>query len=508
MNRLLLDGNGLTLHQCSQFVRLSPQLTIAETARQRMQKSRQVIREAVESGRTIYGVNTGFGKLADVRVNRPDLEELQLNLIRSHAAGVGEPFSVEIVRLIMLLKVNALAKGYSGVRPALVDLLIDMLNHHIHPVIPSRGSVGASGDLAPLAHLALTLTGEGKVLDRGREQPANFALVRKGLKPLALKAKEGLAILNGTQVSLACGISGLDRLHNLVKAADILGAASVEALKGTDIPFQARLQEVRNQRGQELSARNLYRLLQESEIHESHRYCGKVQDMYSLRCMPQVHGAVRDAMSYAADVFGREANACTDNPVVFPDSGDIVSGGNFHAEPIGIPIDTLTTAAAELGNISERRIAAMQDPSMSQMPAFLTEAGGLQSGYMIPQVVAASLVSENKGLAHPASVDSIPTSGNQEDHVSMAAGAGRQLLQVIENVETILAIEWLCACQGLDLKEGLKPARALEPAYDLLRSEVPEYTKDRPHSGDIQQARELIRSNALVEAISENVELV
>ncbi len=508
MNLLVLDGNGLTLDQCSQFVRLFPKVSIDEQALERMRESRRVVREAVESGRTIYGVNTGFGKLADVRVDRADLEALQLNLIRSHAAGVGEPLPETIVRLIMLLKANALAKGYSGVRPVLATSLLSLLNRGILPIIPSKGSVGASGDLAPLAHLALTLVGEGRVLYRGREQPAVFALRHQGLNVLSLQAKEGLAILNGTQVSLAFGIAGLLRIQNLIQVADILGATSVEALKGTDVPFTPGIQEVRNQRGQSLSARNLHRLLRESEIHESHRDCGKIQDMYSLRCMPQVHGAVRDAVSYAADVFEREANASTDNPVVFPESGAILSGGNFHAEPLGIPLDTLGTAAAELGSISERRIAAMQDPTVSQMPAFLTEASGLQSGYMLPHVVSASLASENKVLAHPSSVDSLPTSANQEDHVSMAAFAGRKLLEIVGNVETILAIEWLCAVQGLDLKGGLKPAKALEPSCELLRAHVPKYERDREHSGDIAKAVELIRTGELVRVIAEQTKLV
>ncbi|MBS1271641.1 MAG: Histidine ammonia-lyase [Candidatus Marinimicrobia bacterium] len=507
MKSLILDGNSLKIPDCTGFLRHSPPVSIDDKAVERMNESRRIVEKAITSNETYYGINTGFGKLADVRIDNDQLADLQVNLVRSHAAGVGEPFPNTIVKLMMMLKVNALVKGYSGCRPVVAETIASMLNTGVYPVIPSKGSVGASGDLAPLAHLALAVIGEGEVTWRGKRVPSLFALKQEDIPPVALQAKEGLAILNGTQASLAAGIDAFIRLENLVKAADILGATSVEALKGTDTPFREELHAIRDHNGQQKSARNLYTLLQESEIHESHRDCGKVQDMYSLRCMPQVHGASRDNMEYARKILTTEMNSCTDNPVVFPETGKIISGGNFHAEPVGMVLDSLGTAAAELGSISERRIAAMMDPTMSQMPAFLTRNSGLQSGYMIPQVTAAALASENKGLAHPSTVDSIPTSANQEDHVSMATFAARKLREIVGNVEQILAVEWLCAVQGLDLKDGLKPAKLLQPVYDTLREKVPTWGEDRVHSKDMNQAVTLLRDGKLVEAVEANCPL-
>ncbi|MCF7803492.1 MAG: histidine ammonia-lyase [Candidatus Marinimicrobia bacterium] len=503
MDRLILDGNSLSLEQCSDFLAFNSPVTIEDTAIHRMEQSREVVEQAIASGKTVYGVNTGFGKLSDVRIDNDKLEQLQANLVRSHAAGVGDPIGDDIVRLILLFKINALAKGNSGCRALIAETLAEVLNAGILPVIPAQGSVGASGDLAPLSHLALTLMGEGIVQYRGKKIPAMFALKQEGVEPVTLKAKEGLAILNGTQVSLALGVEALLRLDNLVKAADIIGAMSVETLQGTDQPFRADVQEIRAQDGQVASAKNLYSLLQDSEIHDHHRDCGKVQDMYSLRCMPQVHGACRNALEYARPVLSREMNSSTDNPIVFPESGEIVSGGNFNAEPVGMVLDSLSVAAAELASISERRIASMMDPQMSQMPPFLTENSGLQSGYMLPQITAASLVSENKVLAHPASVDSIPTSANQEDHVSMAPHAGRKLRDITANVENVFAIEWLCAAQGLDLKKPLTPAKSLQPAYRLIREHVPPWEGDRSHEKDIHVAARLIKMGMLVKSVSE-----
>jgi len=507
MDILVLTGNDLTIEDCSNYLTHHQSVKIADTAVQKMQNARTVVEKAIKTGKTIYGVNTGFGKLADVRIENENLAQLQINLVRSHAAGVGEPLDTDLVRLMMLLKANALAKGYSGNRPVVAQRLVDMLNNDIRPVIPSKGSVGASGDLAPLAHLALCLIGEGEVAYRGRVQPSMYAFIHNNLKPVELQAKEGLAVLNGTQVSLAAGILAILRLENIERAADIIGALSVEALKGTDVPFRPEIHQARGLSGQSCSASNLYRLLQNSEIHESHRDCGKVQDMYSLRCMPQVHGASRDVVRNAKDIFTKEANASTDNPVVLAETNEIISGGNFHAEPVGMQLDSLAIAVAEFGSISERRIAAMMDPQMSQMPAFLTKHSGLESGFMLPQVTAAALVSENKVLAHPSTVDSIPTSANQEDHVSMAPYAGRKLLDIIENVEIVLGIELLCAAQGIDLKEGLQPAEHLQPAYALIREHVPEYTEDRVHSKDIEAATHLIRSGELVNTVNKSLEL-
>jgi len=507
MDTLVLTGNNLTIEDCSIFLSEHQSVQIDESANQKMQNARVVVEQAIKTGKTIYGVNTGFGKLADVRIDNENLAQLQVNLVRSHAAGVGKPLDSDLVRLMMLLKANALAKGYSGNRPVVAQRLVDMLNNDIQPVIPSKGSVGASGDLAPLAHLALCLIGEGEVKYRGRVQPSMYAFKHADLQPVELQAKEGLAVLNGTQVSLAAGIWAILQLENIQRAADVVGALSVEALKGTDVPFRPEIHQARGLNGQIHSAGNLYNLLQNSEIHESHRDCGKVQDMYSLRCMPQVHGASRDAIRNAKEIFNKEANASTDNPVVLAETNEIISGGNFHAEPVGIQLDALAIAAAEFASISERRIAAMMDPQMSQMPAFLTPHSGLQSGFMLPQVTAAALVSENKVLAHPSTVDSIPTSANQEDHVSMAPYAGRKLLDIIENVEMVLGIELLCAAQGIDLKEGLKPAENLQAAFAMVREHVPEYTEDRVHSKDIKSAARLIHSGELVKTVNKSLVL-
>jgi len=504
MNSLILDGNSLSIRDCAGFLRHNLPISIDDNAISRMEDSRKIVEKAITSGETYYGINTGFGKLADVRIDNEQMAQLQINLVRSHAAGVGDPYPKDIAKLMMMLKVNALAKGYSGCRPVIAETLVQICNAGIYPIIPSKGSVGASGDLAPLAQIALTAIGEGEIIYRGRKYPSLFALNLEGIRPVTLEAKEGLAILNGTQASLATGIEAYIRLENLVKAADIIGATSVEALKGTNTPFREEIHAIRGHEGQRKSAQNLYALLQDSEIHESHRNCGKVQDMYSLRCMPQVHGAVRDTMEYARTTLTTEMNSCTDNPVVLPETGEIISGGNFHAEPVGLVLDSLATAAAELGSISERRTAAMLDPGMSQMPAFLTSDSGLQSGYMMPQVTAAALVSENKLLANPSSVDSIPTSANQEDHVSMAPYAARKLGEIVSNLEHILAIEWLCAVQGLDFKNDLEPAKCLQPVYEVLRETVPPWAEDRIHSRDINEAVSLLRNGRLVEAV-ENV---
>ena len=508
MNSINLDGNSLSLEQCGFYLSNYPVVEISSSAIERMEMSRKVVEKAIATGETIYGVNTGFGKLANVRIDNEQLAELQLNLVRSHAAGTGDPFPVDLTRLIILLKANALAKGFSGCRPIVAETIVAILNAGIRPIIPSKGSVGASGDLAPLAHLALTVIGEGQVIYRGRQVPAAFALHQADITPIDLLAKEGLAILNGTQASLAYGVDAILRLRNLIKVADIIGAMSVEALKGTDVPFRPEIQAVRGQAGQAKSAENLFNLLQESEIHESHRDCGKVQDMYSLRCMPQVHGASRDALQHAEMILSRELNACTDNPIVLPDSNEIISGGNFHAEPVGMVLDLMAVATAELGSISERRIASMMDPTMSQMPAFLTDNSGVESGYMIPHVTAASLVSENKSLAHPATVDSIPTSANQEDHVSMAPIAGKKLREIVGNTEQILAIEWLCAAQGLDYKDGLQPAKALQPSYKLLRRKITRWTEDRIQHNDIQMATELLQTGQLTKVVHQEIQLV
>lgn len=452
-----------------------------------------------------YGVNTGFGALAEVRVDHGDLAQLQLNLVRSHACGVGEPYPRAIARAMMLLRANVLMIGTSGVRPEVAQLLVDMLNHDIVPVIPEKGSVGASGDLAPLAHIALAMVGEGEVFQHGRRRPSAEALAEAGLSPIVLRAKEGLALINGTQAMTADAGLTVNRARQLAKIADITGAASLEALKGTVRAFDPRIQAVRGHPGQIASAQNLRLLLEHSGIAESHKDCGKVQDPYSLRCMPQVHGATRDALDYVAAVVARETHAATDNPLVFTgDDGalEIISGGNFHGQPVALAADHLGLALAELANISERRIEQLVNPHLSSgLPPFLAKESGLNSGFMIAQVTAAALVSENKVLVHPASADSIPSSANREDHVSMGTIAARKARTIADHVETVLAIELLCAAQGLDLRAPLRPARGVEAAWEMLRARVPAMDSDRVLHTDIEAACSTLRDGTLVQAV-------
>lgn len=497
-----LNGNDLTLDTLEQILTDGLQVKISGHAAALVQQSREIIEHITMSGTVVYGVNTGFGKFSDVRISDDRIEQLQTHLVRSHAAGVGEPFAEPIVRAMLLLKINGLAKGYSGVRMDVIDLLIGMYNHGVLPVIPQKGSVGSSGDLAPLAHLALCMIGEGECFYKGQRLPAAAALAETGLEPLHLQSKEGLAILNGTQAMTAVGSICLMRANNLIECADIFGAMSTEVLLCTDAAFDERIHNARNQEGQIVSAENLRTLLHHSPMVQSHKACAKVQDAYSVRCMPQVHGASRDAITHARRVVEREMNAASDNPLIFIDKGDVVSGGNFHGQPVALVMDYLAVAMAEIGNISERRIAWMMDAHLSDgLPAFLAKDGGLNSGYMIAQYTAAALVSENKSLAHPASVDSVPTSANKEDHVSMGTIAARKCLQIIENVETILAIEYLCAAQAADFRKPLELATLTGRAYRLLRQSVPPLDKDRETHLDISGAVDLVRSRRVVEDV-------
>jgi histidine ammonia-lyase len=406
----------------------------------------------------------------------------------------------EEVKLVIILRLNALAKGFSGVRPELLELLAGLLNRGVLPVIPEKGSVGASGDLAPLAHLALVLIGEGEAVCGGEVLPGGEALCRAGLSPIRLAAKEGIALINGTQVTAAVGSAVLLRLRILLKCADMAGAFSLDVLRGTDTAFDARIQEARPHPGQIIVARNLRRLMEASEIRRSHLECPKVQDAYSLRCMPQVHGAVRDAVGWAEEVFGREINSATDNPLIFAGEGDIVSGGNFHAEPLGIALDLVGIALADLGNMAERRIERLVNPDLSGLPAFLAREEGLHSGLMMCQVTAAALASENKVLAHPATVDTISTSAAKEDHVSMASWAARKAREIMENVEMILAIEILAACQALEFLQPIQPAPPLQQVYERVRAKVPSLERDRPQTSDMEKVVELVRSGELVRA--------
>jgi histidine ammonia-lyase len=510
----LLGEQELTLAAIRAVARAGQEVRLAPAARARLVQARAVVDAIARGGDeapSVYGVNTGFGFLADVRISASEIRDLQRNLVRSHAAGVGPPLPVDVVRAMMLLRAQTLALGHSGVRPELVELLLALLNRRIHPRIPSRGSVGASGDLAPLAHLALALIGEGEVETDGVVGPAAEALRQHDLAPLTLEAKEGLSLVNGTQCMTARGVLAVLDAEDACRLADLAGAMSLEALKGTPRAFDARIQAARPHPGQEVVARNLRLLLAESAIVESHRNCGKVQDPYSLRCMPQVHGATRDALLYARQVLAREVASATDNPLIFIDAGgayDIVSGGNFHGQPVALALDFAGIAVAELANISERRIEQLVNPHLSSgLPPFLIAESGLNSGYMIAQVTAAALVSENKILAHPASVDSIPSSAGREDHVSMGVHAAEKLERIVDNVHTVLAIELLCAVQGIDLRAPLLPGAALTAVRDAIRAEVPTLVTDRALHQEIAAVRRLCDDGTLIQAARRHTEL-
>ena len=460
--------------------------------------SAAVVRRAAEGDAPVYGVNTGFGKLASTRISEADLGQLQLNLIRSHSVGVGEPLGAPVMRLMMALKAASLARGHSGVRPAVIDTLLAICNAGLVPFVPSQGSVGASGDLAPLAHMTLALIGEGEFMVDGARQAAAEVLARHGIAPLQLAAKEGLALINGTQTSTALALHALFSMEPVLESALVIGALTVDAARGSDGPFDARIHALRGQPGQIDVARYYRALLQGSAIRASHREGDdRVQDPYCLRCQPQVVGACLDSLRHAALVLLREANAVTDNPLVFVDDGGMISGGNFHAEPVALAADAMALAIAEIGAIAERRIAMLIDASVSRLPPFLTSDAGLNSGFMIAHVTAASLASENKSLAHPASVDSLPTSANQEDHVSMATFAARRLQAMIRNTAHILGIELLAAAQGIDFLRPLASSRALEQAHALLRARCPSVERDRYLAPDIERATALVTDGAL-----------
>jgi histidine ammonia-lyase len=512
MSELELFGDRLRLEDVER-VALGElvEVRVAGGAREAMAASRAVVERAVSEGRVVYGLTTGFGALAEVVVPRERITELQENLIRSHAAGVGEPLPEAEVRAIMLLRANVLALGHSGIRIEVVERILDLLNRRIHPVVPSRGSVGASGDLAPLSHIALALMGEGEVLVEGERQPASGALAVAGLEPVRLQAKEGLALNNGTQAMTGVGILALLRAERAVETAEVAGAMSLEAMRGTPDAFDEAIMRVRPQPGQAESAARLRSLLAGSEIRESHRKDDpRVQDAYSLRCMPQVHGAARQAFGYVRQVLEVEANSATDNPLIFPAStsspasasegGDrILSGGNFHGQIVAQALDLLAMACADLASISERRIARLVDPALSQLPAFLSPDPGTNSGFMVPQIVASSLVNELKLLASPASVDSVPTDANKEDHVSMGMMSARKARDAVALLETVLALELLAAAQGLEFLRPLRPGRGVERAYQLLRERVEPLERDRVMGGDIGAAEALVRSGALAE---------
>ena len=504
---IAITGNDLTFDELYAVVLRDEKVRLATAPVERMKASRAVVDRLVASGKTAYGINTGFGKLASVRISQEQVRQLQVNLVRSHACGVGVPLSLAETRGMILLRANALAKGLSGVRPKVVETLCAMLNAGVHPVIPSQGSVGASGDLAPLAHLAQVVIGEGQAEFRGKVLPGGEALRQAGIEPIALEAKEGLSLLNGTQGMLSLLSLALHEADLLADTADVAAALSLDALRGSPGAFDARIMHARAYAGAARTARNLAHLNDGSLIRESHRSSEKdprVQDAYSLRCTPQVHGAVRDSLMQARAMAQVELNSATDNPLVFAKDGgegDIISGGNFHGQPLAMAADQVAIAIATLGGIAERRIEQMTNPLTSMLPAFLTPEPGLNSGFMIAQVTAAALTSENKTLATPHSVDSISTSGNQEDYVSMGMSGARRLERMLQNLRYILAIELLCACQGIDLLAPLQTGTVSKQACDTVRAKSPKVIEDRPLAPEINAISELVASGEFAKLV-------
>jgi len=508
MEIIRINGNSLTLEKVTKIAQGGAQVELSSEALVKVQRCRQYVDQVIAEGRAVYGLTTGFGKFSTVKIEPEHLDELQVNLIRSHATNVGDLYTKEQTRAILLLRINVLAKGHSGIRPETLTALIDMLNRGVHPCIPMRGSVGASGDLSPLSHLALVLIGEGESEYQGQIMSGADAMKAAGIKPVKLAAKEGLALNNGTQVMTALGVLELLKAEDLCRYADVIAAMSIDALKGTPRAFDPLIHALRPHPGQIASAENIRNLLDGSELRETHRNCGNIQDAYSLRCTPQVHGAARDAISYVRRVLEIEINSATDNPLIFPEEEKVISGGNFHGEPLAIALDTLAIALAEVAAISERRIEQILNPALNRgLSPFLAHRPGLDSGYMISQLTAAALVSENKILAHPASVDSIPTSANQEDHVSMGSISANKLLQVVNNVRHVLAIEYMITCQALD-QRSIPSSPALEKAKQAMRRVVPRLTNDRILHPDIMAANDLLSTGELLDRIGELVKII
>ena len=502
MNPLRLNGNDLSFDDLHDVVYERRPVITEAAARQKVERARAVVDALVRENRVAYAITTGVGKLSDVHIEPAQNRQLQLNLIRSHSAGVGEPLSQEETRAMMLLRANSLAKGYSGVRPQVIDLLCEMLNRGVHPVVPSQGSVGASGDLAPLAHLALAMIGEGEVVYEGRQMVAAEAFRHAQIHALVPEAKEAISLINGTQAMLGVGTLALLAAENLSATADVIGAMTLDALHGTDVAFDERIHAARPHAGQMTVAANLRRLIAGSQIRESHKDCGRVQDAYSLRCIPQVHGAVRDTLEFCRRTFLVEMNSAVDNPLVFVTGearGDVISGGNFHGEPLAFALDYLAIALSALAGISERRIERLVNPALNEgLPPFLAPDAGINSGFMMPQVTAAALASENKVLAHPASVDSITTSGNKEDYVSMGMAAALKLKKVVANTTNVLAIEACASAQALDFLAPLKTSVLLQRAHAAIRGVSPRIEHDRVFAGDFARLAEAVRGGLLV----------
>ena len=500
---LELDGQRLSLAQVAAVASGEVQVSFATAARDRVERSRRVVEQIVDEGRTVYGVNTGFGKLSDVHIERSQLRELQLNLVRSHACGVGAPLSEAEARAMLLLRANVLAQGFSGCRPVLIETLIAMLERGVTPVIPAKGSVGASGDLAPLAHLALTVIGEGEAFFQDERLPGRDALSRAKIEPLELEVKEGIALLNGTQAMVAVGGLALLRAERLARLADVAGAMTLEAVRGTPVAFDERIHAARPHPGQIEVARHLRELLRDSQIRESHlQNDPRVQDAYSLRCMPQVHGAIREALNHARETVEIETGSATDNPLVFAETREVLSGGNFHGAPLALAFDFAAIAITDLISITERRVDRLVNPDSNEgLPPFLSAQPGVGSGFMMMQIVAAALLNEARVLAHPSSIDNVPTDGGKEDHVSMGMTGASKLRSIVDNAELITAIELITAAEGLEYRAPLEPGRGVKQAYQIVRRHVTRLTADRAMSGEIQVIADAIRDGEFDEVV-------
>ncbi len=499
MGRIIITGNTLTIDEVVSVCRNFCEVELSQSAVDKIKESRKIVDEFVENEDVVYGITTGFGKFSDVSISKEESKLLQKNLIITHAVGAGKPFDTEVVRGIILLRINNLAKGYSGARLETIQTMIDMLNKRVHPIVPQKGSLGASGDLAPLSHMVLPMIGLGMAEYMGEVIPGNEAMARAGIQVVELTSKEGLALINGTQVMTAVGVLTVYDALNLVKASDIAAALSFEAQNGVVDALDHKVHDVRPHKGQMDTAKILLQLLDESKMTTRQGEI-RVQDAYSLRCTPQVHGASKDAINYVRERVEIEINSVTDNPIIFPETREGISGGNFHGQPMALSFDFLGIALAELANISERRLERLVNPALSGLPAFLVEQGGLNSGFMIVQYSAAALVSENKVLAHPASVDSIPSSANQEDHVSMGTISARKAKEIMENVRRVIAMEIMCACQGIDLRGNKGLGKGTAPVYEAVRSQVQTLTEDRPLYEDINKCEELIIDMSIIKA--------
>jgi histidine ammonia-lyase len=505
MSAIFLGREGMTLEHLIAISRSGAQAKLTEGAEKRLRETRKLVEKWVQEEKTIYGITTGFGALSDVAISKRDTRQLQQNILMSHAAGVGDPLDEETVRAVMALRIKDLARGHSGIRLETVQHLVALLNWGVYPIIPEKGSVGASGDLAPLAHLALVLLGLGEAFFKGQRMSGHHALSKCGLKPLRLEAGEGLALVNGTQVMTAIGALAVYDAIRLAKLTDIAAAMSLEVLMGSRTEFNSKIHQIRPHPGQAAAADNMERITKNSEIITSHKDCSRIQDAYTLRCSPQVHGATKDAINYVRNVIETEMNSSTNNPLIFSETQDFLLGGNFHGQPVAFALDFLSIAVAELANISERRIERLVNPMLSGLPAFLVSDGGLNSGFMIAQYTAAALVSENKVLCHPASVDSIPTSANKEDHVSMGTISARQCREIIKNSEDVIAIELLCAAQAMDLFTNVKPGEGTLEAYSVIRKTISHLERDRILSQDIEAMKDLMRSGKILQAVEKKV---